>query len=222
MNQQECESQLSAMFDGELSISECELLSRRLARDEQLRGRWSRYALMGASMRSEPVAAVSRDFAWRVSAAIDTNHGAAAAPRAAGNRAWRSMAAGGVLAAGVAGAAVFMLRSNLQLQGEALVAFSPSLTHIGNPVEGPQTIIAADRAVEFGSNEPASYVVPPASDGNDLALPATLANYVVAHSEYSSPLARRYLISALIGSDTAESVPPATGAQPAPIEDASR
>ena len=35
---EELDSQLSAMFDGELPAAECELLARRLARDEQLRG----------------------------------------------------------------------------------------------------------------------------------------------------------------------------------------
>lgn len=216
MNEMERESQLSAMFDGELPASECELLSRRLARDEQLRGRWSRYALIGAAMRSEPVAAVSRDFAWRVSAALDTDAGKQLARPATARRAWRSMAAGGVLAAGVAGAAVFMLRNNLQLQDEALMAFAPSVQH----VDVAETVIAP----ALGSTgEPASYVVPlQVSGGNELALPAALANYVVAHSEYSSPLARRNLISALVGSDAAESLPPVTDSRPAPTADAGR
>lgn len=217
MNQIERESQLSAMFDGELPAAECELLSRRLARDEQLRGRWSHYALIGAAMRSEPVAAVSRDFAWRVSAALDTDAGTqpvrAATPST--RRVWRSMAAGGVLAAGVAGVAVFMLRNSLQVQEEALVAFVPSLQHL----EFAETVIAPVPGAE-ASNEPASYVVPPVSVGSELALPAALANYVVAHSEYSSPLVRRNLISALVGSETAESLPPVDASRAAPSADA--
>ena len=44
----ELESQLSAMFDDELPAAECELLARRLSRDEQLRERWGRYAVIGA------------------------------------------------------------------------------------------------------------------------------------------------------------------------------
>ncbi|MGC2460855.1 MAG: sigma-E factor negative regulatory protein, partial [Steroidobacteraceae bacterium] len=70
MIQDEVESQLSAMFDGELPATECELLSRRIDRDENLRGRWSRYALIGAAMRSEPVATARSGFARRVSAAL--------------------------------------------------------------------------------------------------------------------------------------------------------
>ena len=65
MIQDEVESQLSAMFDGELPATECELLSRRIDRDEILRARWSRYALIGAAMRSEPVATASSGFAAR-------------------------------------------------------------------------------------------------------------------------------------------------------------
>lgn len=211
MNQQELESQLSAMFDGELPATECELLSRRLARDEQLRERWSRYSLIGASMRSEPVAVVSRDFAWRVSAALDTDTGVQPARKSANARVWRSMVAGGVLAAGVAGAAVFLLRSSLQVHEEALLASVPSAPYA-----------AATEAVivpAAGSGEPASYVVPQVSAGNALALPAALANYVVAHSEYSSPLVRRNLISSLVGSDT-ELLPPADSARPAAEADA--
>ena len=76
MTQEQVESQLSAMFDGELPAAECELLSRRLDRDENLRLRWSRYALIGAAMRSEPVATARHGFAGRVSAALQAGEGA--------------------------------------------------------------------------------------------------------------------------------------------------
>ena len=79
MNQDEVESQLSAMYDGELPQAECELLSRRIDRDENLRARWSRYALIGAAMRSEPVATARSGFAARVSAALDGAQADAAA-----------------------------------------------------------------------------------------------------------------------------------------------
>ena len=51
--QGERDSQLSAMFDGALPAAECELLARRLVRDEALRAQWSRYALIGAALRKE-------------------------------------------------------------------------------------------------------------------------------------------------------------------------
>ena len=51
--QNERDSQISAMFDGELSAAECELLARRLSRDEALRAQWSRYSMIGAALRAE-------------------------------------------------------------------------------------------------------------------------------------------------------------------------
>ena len=50
---EELDSQLSAMFDDELPPAECELLARRLSRDEQLKARWGRYAVVGACIRAE-------------------------------------------------------------------------------------------------------------------------------------------------------------------------
>ena len=50
---EELDSQLSAMFDDELQSEECELLARRLSRDEQLKARWGRYAVIGAAIRAE-------------------------------------------------------------------------------------------------------------------------------------------------------------------------
>jgi negative regulator of sigma E activity len=75
MSGQERDSQLSAMYDGELSAAECELLARRLARDEGLRRQWAGYALIGAAIRGEPLAGQARGggrdgFAERVAAAI--------------------------------------------------------------------------------------------------------------------------------------------------------
>ena len=57
MTEDERASQLSAMFDGELPPAECELLARRLSRDEALRRQWGSYALIGAAVRGEPIVA---------------------------------------------------------------------------------------------------------------------------------------------------------------------
>src|SRR5436190_16820396 len=66
----ERDSQLSAMFDGELSAAECELLARRLSRDEALRAQWSRFALVGAAMRAERGVILHERVAWRVQSTI--------------------------------------------------------------------------------------------------------------------------------------------------------
>jgi len=50
---EELDSQLSAMFDDELPEAECQLLARRLSRDDLLKARWRRYAVIGAAVRSE-------------------------------------------------------------------------------------------------------------------------------------------------------------------------
>lgn len=203
MNNEELDSQLSAMFDGQLPGAECELLSRRLVRDEALRARWARYALIGAVLRSEPVSAVRTDFARRVSAAI----GADAQPatrRAAGERrlAWQ-LGVGGSLAAGVAALAVLLLRYQAApLDDEVVIAptaaGAPGAVVAVAPAPAPAVVPAA------ASHEPASYVVPPSSGERRLAPPAELASFVVAHSEYSSPLMRRNLLSALVSSDAGE------------------
>lgn len=195
---EESVSQLSAMFDGELSAAECELLSRRLARDESLRGRWARYSLIGAAMRAEPIATVSGGFARRVVAAIDGTDTAPAPAR--GMRRLRTAALGGVLAAGVAAMAVFVLRNEITARDEALTAFTPTAHRIAPPA----AVVAATGLQAAGSDEPASYVVPPGAGAGQHPVPAALANYVIAHSEYSSPLARRGLLSAMVSSDSSQ------------------
>ncbi len=50
---EELDSQLSAMFDDELPEDQCQLLARRLSRDDALKARWRRYAVMGAAIRAE-------------------------------------------------------------------------------------------------------------------------------------------------------------------------
>jgi anti-sigma factor RsiW len=136
VNQDQVESQLSAMFDGELPVVECELLSRRIDRDENLRARWSRYALIGAAMRSEPVAAARSGFATRVSAALS----AEARPRSRHPRhlLWNSALAATVVAV-VAGLSITMLRDDanrLEAPGRVIDAAA-------NPGSAPGTALAA-------------------------------------------------------------------------------
>src|SRR4051812_6828334 len=66
----ERDSQLSAMFDGELPSAECELLARRLTRDEILRAQWSRFSMIGAALRAERGVALHDRVAWRVQSMV--------------------------------------------------------------------------------------------------------------------------------------------------------
>jgi hypothetical protein len=198
------------MFDGELPAAQCELLSRRLGRDEILRARWARYALIGAALRSEPVSRVTLDFSHRVGAAIDAGDGKAAgtAARTERNRWFRTLASGTALAAGIAAAAVLVLRNQAALQDDTLATVTTTAQHVparSGAAGGLTYLMPAETLAIAGvagsrvAHVPRDYVVPVTS-GNSAAVPASLASYVTAHSEYSSPLVRRGLISRLVSS----------------------
>ncbi|MFI4913778.1 MAG: sigma-E factor negative regulatory protein [Steroidobacterales bacterium] len=231
MNQEQVESQLSAMFDGELPAAECELLSRRIDREESLRARWSRYAMIGAVMRSEPVAAVGSGFSARVSAALSAE--VEAAEVEAAERARKAAARGRIqrgalaaaLVAAIAGVSVLVLMMRNVAGVPALVTapaavaastVSPTVAAAAAPVQVAANAVGAAavagptaHASAFsGNGEPLSYVTPLPDNDEHLALRSQLANYVVAHSEYSAPLMRRNLLSALVSSDEAAEYSP--------------
>jgi negative regulator of sigma E activity len=220
MSNEELESQLSAMFDDELPAPECELLARRLARDEQLRTRWGHYAAIGACIRGEPGVRLETALASKVSAAVKQEAAPAGAP-AAGHRKhgffnpWLTSAAGLATAAAVAAMAIFWMR----IEGPAVTAQQrlapPPLVAAATPVQAPPapapqlaTVLPLE-PVRSGSalrrnREPDSYVTPAAVSENPVLVPPTeLANYIVAHSAYSGPLMRRNALSALVGGDSA-------------------
>ena len=238
----ERESQLSAMFDGELPATECELLSRRIDRDENLRARWSRYALIGAAMRSEPVATARSGFAGRVSAALrggDTrlraNRGRKMVLNAAVSASLvvavaglsitllrHTAAGGGIGGAGVdvtasgAGASVPGAVSSSAVSSSAVssspiasgAAASSTVARGAAPsstvasTATASTAVASDLVARRGSNgEPLSYVTPASVNTANTALRTELADFIVAHSQYSTPLMRRNLLSALISSE---------------------
>src|SRR5688572_20980877 len=94
--QAERDSQLSAMFDGELPGGECELLARRLTRDEALRAQWSRFSMIGAALRAERGVAlhdrvalrvqsvIAKEAAYGDAASVDSPRALTASPAAAG------------------------------------------------------------------------------------------------------------------------------------------
>ena len=57
------------------------------------------------------------------------------------------------------------------------------------------------------NGEPDVYVTPAPSSSPGIAPPARLANYVVAHSEYSGPLSRRMALLGLVAADSDVEVP---------------
>jgi sigma-E factor negative regulatory protein RseA len=194
---EELDSQLSAMFDDELPAAECELLARRLSRDEDLKARWGRYAAIGATIRAEGGVRLNSGLASRINTVISAEPVVVAA-KPIGGRArratpsWWRPVGGMALAAGVAAAAIVYLRYELPVQGGQAVAQTvpmASRTFVARTPDANQT--AAD-----------SYVVPKTLPRRSIVPSTQLANYVVAHSEFSSPVNRRNLLSAFMASES--------------------
>jgi len=235
----ERDSQLSAMFDGELTAAECELLARRLVRDEALRGQWSRYALIGAALRAERGVVLHDRVAWRVQSAIaqeptygdsasaDANVSAsrpAVVAQSSGaltreNR-WMRFARpafGAGIAAGVAALSILWLRGQPGDESQVLAAAEAPVQHIVLAPEAaaPRVAMTTPQNPRETAGTSGDYSTPPAGSTNSLAPPARLANYVVAHSEYSGPLSRRLALSGLVagepGNDAMadDAIPPA-------------
>jgi negative regulator of sigma E activity len=206
MNNDELDSQLSAMFDGELPASECELLARRLARDDLLKARWGRYATIGAAVRVERGIRLDSRLAERVSAAV------AAEPAllvgSSSSRAsrlvspslvrWWQPVGGAAVAAGVAAAAILWLRG-----GSPDAPISPDTPIIAQSAAQPTaSVLRADSPAPSDVSD--SYVVPPTSvESSSAAPPMELADFVVAHSAFSMPLLRRSALAALVAAESA-------------------
>ncbi|MFM1885123.1 MAG: hypothetical protein RL026_280 [Pseudomonadota bacterium] len=206
MSTEERDSQLSALFDGELPAAETALVLRRLARDPALQARWSRYALVGARLRDEPLLqrrqSGDSDLAARLRHRLETepalDAGAALAPIGADGRAVlpaggsRRWAWGGAVAASVALVAVVLARwqqapatDPLTAAAAGAVASSPVADDGGAATpSGPVPSPAAVRT------DLPSYTTP--SGGSSPAAPrfgAPLVGYVSVHSEYALPAA---------------------------------
>ncbi len=206
---EELDSQLSAMFDDELPAAECELLARRLSRDEELKARWGRYAAIGATIRAEGGARLNADLARRVSQAIATETaGLADSARMRiepVHSRWRTPIAGAALAASVAAAAILWVRFESTPQEAVL------LTQ-GAPASITSVVRNAGQLNTAG--QPDSYVVPKATARRSIVPSTQLANYVVAHSEFSSPVTRRNLLSTFIASEAGAAGGPAGSDEP--------
>jgi len=191
---EELDSQLSAMFDDELPSAECELLARRLSRDEQLKARWGRYAVMGAVIRAERGVRLNAPLAGRVSAVLVAEPALAAQSATRGRRGggwrWWQPLAGAAVAASVATVSIVWLRT--QVPGAP-----PVVQVTRTPATVPGALVPAIA-------HPDSYVVPRPPKAAAMVVPTTeLANYVVAHSMFSTPVARRNLLSAFVTSEPA-------------------
>lgn len=202
---EELDSQLSAMFDDELPAAECELLARRLSRDEQLKARWGRYAVIGATIRAEGGVRLNAPLAGRVSAAIASEAPLAAEPAPQSKKRvefrWWQPVASAAAVAGVAAGAIFWMRAQSPDVSSVVAQTTPVVPAF---VAVGTTPVSAVARTEANTGEPDSYVVPRTPNRHQLVVPSTeLANYVVAHSEFSSPVARRNLLSSFMTGESA-------------------
>jgi sigma-E factor negative regulatory protein RseA len=192
---EELDSQLSAMFDDELPPAECELLARRLSRDENLKARWGRYAVVSAVIRAERGVRLNAPLAGRVNAVLLAEPALAAhsAPRdrTSARLRWWQPIAGAAVAAGVATVSILWLRAQAPSGAVTLVT----------QVTPPAPVAALMPAASSGQGD--SYVVPRAKPATVIVPSTELANYVVAHSMFSPPVARRNLLSAFMTSEPA-------------------
>jgi len=174
--------QLSAFLDGQLPRDEVGLLMRRLDRDAELRRSFGVYALIGETLRAPGGRLASPSFAARVATAIEVPSAGEAKPRASvsalaapGMAFWKRPAVRTALAASAAAAAVLVFRPQV----------APQL--VGNDSQ-PDRFVTTDDA--YG---PDSSPTPAQSQ--------RLASYMVAHSQYSTPMVRRNVLTSLLAAD---------------------
>src|SRR5262250_2622555 len=136
---EELDSQLSAMFDNELPTAECELLARRLSRDEQLQARWGRYAIVGAVIRAERGVRLNAEVARRVSVVLRSEPALAASAATgvtrvrSGVRWWQPLA-GAAVAAGVAAVSILWLRAESPSGVPPIARLTPAVLPAGPQV----------------------------------------------------------------------------------------
>lgn len=189
--------QLSAFLDGELPEAETTLLLKRLERDDDLKGTLSRYSLIGAVLRTDGDVPAAQHVAARVSAAIAREPSLDPARRPVAPPRWVRPAAGLALAASVAMATIVLLPQWLsEGEGTVIVASTGADTAA---TAGGGGMLASTQVVPVvaAPDEPAqTYTTPQAAPEAAVVLsPAQLASYLVAHSEYTSPLSRSSLVT---------------------------
>jgi len=172
--------QISALLDGELARDELGLLVRRMERDSELRRAFGNYVLIGEALRAPGALTASRTFASRVTSAIDEQRGAivANAGGRAGLRArWTRPVVATAVAAGAVVAAVLLWRPDVH-DGESATTADTNRDGI---VEAPM----------------------PTDASPTLEQSQRLASYLVAHSQFSSPIGRRTVLVSVLSEDPA-------------------
>jgi sigma-E factor negative regulatory protein RseA len=174
--------QMSALLDGELPQDEVGLLVRRLERDTVLRQAFGHYVLAGEVLRSPGGPLASSGFAAAVSAAIDEAPAQLDRTRpdaSSEGRWWSKPAFATAVAATAAIFAVLIVQTGVQQPPAASVAASA--------LRQAQQAFAGVPAVRSSSPTAASS--------------QRLAGYLMAHSQFASPIGRRNVWSGVLAAD---------------------
>lgn len=167
--------QLSALLDGELPRDEIGLLVRRLDRNPELRRTFGSYALIGETLRAPGGHIAGTRFAARVGAAIDTG-------------VYKAPAAVDVHTAGAQHVA-FWKRPVVRTALAASAAATAVL--LFRPDAGTEQVaqVSPPRVVDSPTYSPTP------------AQAQRLASYMVAHSQFSTPMVRRNVLTGLLAAD---------------------
>jgi sigma-E factor negative regulatory protein RseA len=168
--------QLSALLDGELPRDEIGLLMRRLERNPELRRTFGAYALIGETLRAPGGLIASTAFASRVGATIG-----AGSIDAAPSTVTRPAAAQQHPA--------FWKRPMVRTALAASAAATAVL--LFRPDAGTEQVaeVSPPRVVDSPRYSPTP------------AQAQRLASYMVAHSQYSTPMVRRNVLTGLLAAD---------------------
>ena len=170
--------QLSALLDGELPRDEMGLLMRRLDKDPTLRRAFGSYALIGETLRAPGGQVAALSFAARVSAAIDE------APVLVEKASTTRPGATFQVPQRVSLWKRPMVRTALAASAAvtAVLLFRPGVTPVAQLEVAPTNSFAMSASPTPAQSQ-------------------RLAGYMVAHSQFSTPMVRRNVLSSLLAAD---------------------
>jgi len=174
--------QMSALLDGELPQDQIGLLVRRMERDTELKRAFGSYVLIGETLRAPGGITASRGFATQVQAVLDdacTALPASSGTHPARRAGWLKPAAAVAVAAGTAFAAVLLIRPGDQPGSSGVAAVAD--------VDPVPTTIADFAAADSASPTPEQS--------------QRLAGYLVAHSQFATPIGRRSVWTSVLAQD---------------------
>lgn len=169
---------ISALIDGELPADEARFMLRRVEGDADLRATVGRYDLIRACLRRELPAVAPLDFRANVMAKLDAELGESD-PVAAPQRPWLRAVGGGLIAAGVAAAALIAVAPQQGAPTQAPIAATatPAPT-----ISGVTPIRTEDLKVAGVEAQPAAAGIPLGPTRAPVIYDPQLESYVMRHS----------------------------------------